>query len=181
MGDLGGLQGFQDGAQHLVDVVHHLAIEETQHTISLLLEEGGAIGVVCLLIQVLAAIHFDDEFFARLAKIYDVRTNSMLPAEADTYQPVGAQISPQFALRRGEIVAQLGGALHGLWIRSSGFHLKAPPCPPHFLPENGEGGRRPGGAVRSPALHNADLLFGQPVHCIHLPVDLGVDPGDAVL
>lgn len=47
------------------------------------------------LIEVLAAIHFDNKFSAWSAKVNDIRPNSMLSAKAEASQAMAAQARPQ--------------------------------------------------------------------------------------
>jgi len=51
----------------------------------------NAVSIVFSLIQVLAAIHLNDDFQARGAEIHDVRADGMLATEMDTSEVVAAQ------------------------------------------------------------------------------------------
>ena len=78
------MDGFQDDSHHAIDVIHYIVIPETENAIAVFFEICGAFCIIFFLIEVLAAIQFDDEFLARGTKIGDIRTDCMLVAEMNS-------------------------------------------------------------------------------------------------
>jgi hypothetical protein len=83
----------QDHTQYVIGLFHYITVPETQHPVACFHEEGSPIGIVLLLVQVLTAVHFDNQFSAWAAEIGYVRPNCMLPAEGDPEQVI-ADVRP---------------------------------------------------------------------------------------
>src|SRR5512142_994699 len=96
------------------DVVHHLTVPEPEDTIAMQLHIRGPFVVPLMLLDVRAAIHFDDQLLARSAEVRDIRADGMLLPKADALLAQHAQVRPQLALRRSQFLAKLPGAVeHG--------------------------------------------------------------------
>jgi hypothetical protein len=108
----GGLQYAPDGAGDLVAIVFDVAVPETQHTIALAMQEGGAARVVFLRIGigVLRTIKFDHELCAVADEVEDVVTHRRLTAEVMAARAKCAQEEPELALCAGGIGAEAAGA-----------------------------------------------------------------------
>lgn len=78
-----------------VDIVHHLMIPETDDPVTQRSKIFSSFGVIRFLLQVLAAVQFDDEFPLNAAEIGDILANGMLPSKIYA-QLVSAKVCPQF-------------------------------------------------------------------------------------
>ena len=83
--------GMMNGLEHGLDIIFYLVIPKADHSIPLGFKIGRAFGIRVFLIQMLAAIHFDNEFLSRRAEINDEGTDGMLPAKTDPGKLVGPQ------------------------------------------------------------------------------------------
>lgn len=95
---------FHDHKYNCIDFVHNLVIPKADDFVALRFEIFCTFCVVFLLIEVLAAIEFDDEFCFWGAEIGDVVSNGVLSSEIDT-EFIPAQVCPQFALGGCEFFA----------------------------------------------------------------------------
>jgi len=77
------LQLIQDHTHHFRDFVHYIAVPESQNAVAFGFKERRSFGIIFFLVKVLAAIHFDNQFAARGAKVSNVRSDGMLAAESD--------------------------------------------------------------------------------------------------
>ena len=84
----------QDHPYHGFNIIHHVPVLETQNSITVRLEEGGAFGVVFLLVKVLTPVHLDNQFPARRAEVGDIRADGVLAAEAEASGAVSTQVGP---------------------------------------------------------------------------------------
>jgi hypothetical protein len=130
------LDGFQDDSHHAIDIVHHIAIPEAENAVAVPFKIGSALSIIFFLIDVLAAIQFDDEFLTRSTEIGDVRANGVLAAEMNAIRPVGAQKDPKFGFCFGHLLAELLGTMEGYGSGSSVGHSTPLPSP-HSKSRNG--------------------------------------------
>ena len=90
--------GLKDGLRHPLGVPQYLTVPEADHLPSKRFEESRPLPVVILILQMLAAIHFDRQLSAPAGKIDDVGADDMLPGEP---RAIAAEDPPQNALGLG--------------------------------------------------------------------------------
>jgi uncharacterized lipoprotein YbaY len=94
-----------DTPEHTIQVIQDLVIPETQHPVTLRFQYSCAFEIVGLPIEVLAAIHLDDQFLYRSTEIHDVAADGVLPAKVDVVHLVPAQHPPEPGLCIGRAAA----------------------------------------------------------------------------
>ena len=96
----------EDSVPYAFDIPEHFIIPETQDTIPTL-DEPLITGGVALVIRVLAAVYFDDEPLLSTDKIYDIRTDRLLPHEFETAKRPGTQVVPKLSFSARRVFPQL--------------------------------------------------------------------------
>jgi hypothetical protein len=76
--------------QHTFDLIHDFIVPKAQNTVSLRFQKCSPLGIVLFLLQMLAAIQFDDEFPAGGTEVNHIITDSMLVPKMDILYPVRA-------------------------------------------------------------------------------------------
>lgn len=82
------LQSLQDHTQNSIHILHDLIIPKTQHPVAGSSEICGSFHIIFSLVDMTAAIHFDDQFHIGRAKIHNIGADRVLPAEMNARQPV---------------------------------------------------------------------------------------------
>ena len=75
-----GLHDLDNSTNHALYILHHIIVPEAKNCVALGFQVLRTFFIIRLLIQVLTAIQFNDEFCFRRAEIRDVFPNSMSPA-----------------------------------------------------------------------------------------------------
>ena len=88
------MQGIQNRLDHQLDISEDVVIPEPQDTVPSLFKGPGSFGIKFSLLKVLAAIQFNDQFWAWGAKIDNVVPDSMLAPKPDVGELVRAQARP---------------------------------------------------------------------------------------
>lgn len=81
-------QGLNNNKYHTFDVLHHLMIPKPENAIAACLQIPGPFGIVLFLLQMLAAVQFEDEFLARRAEINHILSNCMLIPKVSAFKPM---------------------------------------------------------------------------------------------
>jgi hypothetical protein len=87
-----------DRRQHAVEIVDHLVVPESQHTIAMDVQNARPFLVLGGAYDMLPAIEFDDQTMGDTRKIDDVRADRHLAAKLCAIYPTVAQRMPQFLL-----------------------------------------------------------------------------------
>jgi hypothetical protein len=108
---LRGFQGFQDSADFLedgLDIFENFVVPESQDGVALAREpfvSNDVVGVV----EVLAAVGFDDDSGVVADKIWDVTSDGVLSSEFHA-ELVSAQVFPEVLFGVGHVVAQFAAS-----------------------------------------------------------------------
>lgn len=80
-------QRIQDDLQCRALIFQHNVVPKAQHAIATRLQEGGANSVSLFIIDMLAAVEFDDQLALKTTKICDIRANGKLTAKFNPPKP----------------------------------------------------------------------------------------------
>ena len=112
------MRGYQRGSDHrqrIIDPKQHIIVPKANHAISQLLETARTGFVVGLLIEMLAAIQFDDETRLQTNEIGIETIDPMLAAEFAAEQAAITKMLPEDAFGFGLLATQAAFAQVGLW------------------------------------------------------------------
>ena len=95
------LRCFEDGKNNALQILHHIIIGESKHTISAGCKPLiAAIIVADALFEIVAfAVDFDDELAGVRDEIGDVIAHRALPTKCEPGEPVSFQVAPQQGFR----------------------------------------------------------------------------------
>jgi hypothetical protein len=110
-----------DRAKNLLDILKHLAVPESKHTVSLRLEKRCANFIFFGALDVLCAIQFNDEPPFSRAEISEVRPNRELSAKFGATHLARSQMMPQDSFGVGLLAPQASSVLLGRFDRAHRF------------------------------------------------------------
>ena len=108
-------QGAINVLQHPETVLEDFVVPEAEDCVALLSQKGIALLVVGVLVRVLAAVQFDEQFVGHAGEIDDVRAYRLLTAEFVAVELFVTQVVPEEPFGIGPGFSQGLGVLEGLW------------------------------------------------------------------
>ena len=80
-----------DRMHHCIDIFEHVMVPEPEDAVSRRLQSFCSLQIIFCLIQVLAAIDFDDQFSAGSTEVYNVMADGVLSTKLNTSNSMGTQ------------------------------------------------------------------------------------------
>jgi hypothetical protein len=102
-----GDDDFDDG----LNVVKHIVVPETKHSVPLSLEPGCSHVIVGLLVIVLASIDLDDKPLLQADEVHDVSPERVLAAKPVSFELSFPQSTPQSTFGIGHVTTKLASSM----------------------------------------------------------------------